>query len=98
MRLHRLDADMQLFPDILVALAFGDEQQHLPFTLGQTRRIILNRPLADAAGQRLGHVPGHHRHAAVSPLERVDQFLSRDRLEHIADSSRFNGVNDKIIL
>ncbi|MNC74521.1 hypothetical protein D3C75_1258920 [compost metagenome] len=72
MRLHSLDADVQLLADVLVGFAFGNKQQHFLLALGQTGGIPLYGTLADTPGQGLGDIAGHYRHAAECPLQRVD--------------------------
>ncbi|CDN45283.1 hypothetical protein BN871_HA_00050 [Paenibacillus sp. P22] len=98
MCLNRFDADMKLFGDFLVGLAFRDEKQHFLLPLRQSLVDDLRGALAKPAGERLRDIRRHDGHAPQRAAERIDELLGADGLEHVADRSGLDGRDDFLIL
>ena len=84
--------DRQLLADLGVAVAAGDELQHLALALGERAGVGVLGEAAELAEHERGERRGEHRLAGGGPHERVAELVGRRRLEQVAGGAGGDGV------
>jgi len=96
---HRVQAEREAVGAALVAMAFGEQMEHLEFASGELRFLNSGgRELLEHQNYTAGDLWRHRRAARVQLPDGFEEAGGHHVLEHVAAGARAQRVEDELIL